>query len=329
MPRSEGQKEKLLRLIEIFLSHTDAEHGVTMSEIIALLAEQGITAERKSIYDDILTMERLGFTVEKMATRPPRYTLTTRIFELAELKLLVDAIGASKFITAEHSRRLINKLKRFASVWEAGDLSRQVYVEGKARTVNRATLYTIDGIHKAINDGVRVEFKYFTFDKNKQKVLRRGGAAYEVSPLRLVWDDENYYLVAFDEGRQELRNLRVDKMQGLTALDRPISKRAADAAREVKNYSEGLFGMFGGRESDVTLECAEELAGAVIDRFGSEPRFIPCDGGFTVSVHVVVSPVFFAWVMGFGGRMRILSPNDVRSEYMSSLRALMDGYDEC
>ncbi|MBQ8371614.1 MAG: WYL domain-containing protein [Clostridia bacterium] len=327
MPRAEKQKQKLLRLIEIFTAKTDSEHGLTMPEIISSLAEYGISAERKSIYDDLITLEELGFSVEKMSTRPPRYTLSDRIFELAELKLLVDAISSSRFITREHSHRLIDKLKRFASDYEAGELSRQIHVEGKAKTVNKATLYTIDGIHKAINENRRIRFKYFTFNKMKERVLRRGGAWYEVSPIGLVWDDENYYLVAFDEQSGEPRNLRVDKMQSLSVTDVAVSDAARRQARQLPDYSTGVFGMFGGDEVTVTLDCTEDLASVIIDRFGSEHTFMPHDCGFTVSVPVVVSPVFFAWVMSFGGRMRILSPSDVRAEFIHTLKTLMEGYD--
>ncbi len=305
---------------------TDAEHGLTMPEIIHALSEYGITAERKSIYDDLITLEELGFTIEKMSTRPPRYMLSERIFELAELKLLVDAISSSRFITSEHSRRLIGKLKRFASSYEAGELTRQIYVDGKTKTVNRATLYTIDGIHKAINENKRIRFKYFTFNKNKEKVLRRDGAWYEVSPLRLVWDDENYYLVALDEQSGELRNLRVDKMQSVTVTDTAISDEARDEAKRLPDYSAGVFGMFGGDEVTVTLDCTEDLAAVIIDRFGSEHTFIPHKDGFTVSLPVVVSPVFFAWVMSFGGRMRIISPSSVRQEFVQALQTIMEGY---
>lgn len=328
MPRSEGQKLKLIRLLTLLIEHTDETHGLTMPEIVSALGEYGITAERKSLYDDLLALEELGFTVEKTSTRPPRYYLAERIFELAELKLLVDAIQSSKFITEERSRLLIDKLKRFAGKYGSQELSRTVYVEGRAKTMNRAVLYSIDEIHRAINLEREISFKYFSYNYKKERVLHRGGAVYNVSPLALIWREENYYLVAYDGQTDTIRNFRVDKMCEVTLTDRdrliPEGQRRLNSA----DYSRKIFGMYRGEETAVTLECTHNMANIFIDRFGQDVPLIPCEGGFRASVNVMVSPQFYGWLMGLGTDVRIKSPEWVRRGYLDELKKIVDCYGE-
>lgn len=326
MAKNEKGKEKLFRLLELLMKRTDFEHGLTMPQIVSGLAAYGIAAERKSLYNDIATLTDLGFTVETLPTRPVSYYLADRIFELPELKLLVDAIQSSKFITAEKSREMIDKLKLFAGDHGAGELQRQVYVEGRSKTMNKATIYTIDSIHRAINRDKQITFRYFTVNINKEKVLRRDGALYRVSPYALIWHEENYYLVGRDEDKGQIRNLRVDKMLGVTVdEDHP---RTRDRSFNSAEYSQKTFGMFGGEETRVSLFCHESLAPIIIDRFGSEVRLEKKDNGFTVSLRLIPSPMFYAWVMGFGSRMEILSPPSVREEFINELRATLNKYSE-
>ena len=206
VPRGENQKQKLFRILEMLMRETDEDHGLTMAEMIERLSEYGISAERKSIYDDLLVLEGLGHYVEKTNDRPPRYKLTERIFELAELKMLVDAVEASKFITKKKSREIISKLEFFAGVHKSRELSREVVVEDKIKTENPASLYSIDTIHNAINSNKKLSFKYFDYNGKKEKILRHGGAPYLTSPISLVWDDEKYYLVAYDEDVKRIKN---------------------------------------------------------------------------------------------------------------------------
>ena len=326
MPKNERGKEKLFRLLEILMKRTDSDHGITMPKIIEALAAYGITAERKSLYDDMRTLTDLGFTVDTLPTRPVTYYLADRIFELAELKLLVDAIQSSKFITAEKSREMIDKLKIFASDSGAGELQRQVYVEGRAKTMNKSTIYTIDAIHRAINSDRRINFRYFTVNIRKEKVLRRDGALYRISPYALIWNDENYYLVGRDEEKGDVRNFRVDKMQNVSVDE--DTPRTRDRSFNSAEYSQKIFGMYGGEESRVTLWCREDMAPMILDRFGSDLRLDPRPDGFTVSLRLIPSPVFYAWVMSFGSRVEILSPPDVRREFAEELRATLSRYEE-
>ena len=327
MARKENQKQKLFRLLEIFMRETDEEHGLSLAEIISRLEEYGICAERKSLYDDFITLGELGYEVTHTATRPPKYKLENRIFELAELKMLVDAVQSSKFITAGKSREIIEKLGLFAGAHHSRELSRQVYVEDRIKTINPSSIYSIDSIHAAINESRKLSFKYFDYNGEKKKVLRHNGAPYTVSPCALMWDDERYYLVAYDENEKIIKNFRVDKMQDVLPLEEPRSADPTLEKFDPADYSKKIFGMYGGTEELVTIECRERLAGAMIDRFGMSPVFIKTDFGFKFSIRAMVSPNFFSWVLGFGTDMRVLAPERVREELLLNLRKIAENYE--
>ena len=326
MAKNEKQKQKLIRLLEILMRETDEEHGISMTEIISRLAEYGIGAERKSIYDDFLTLEELGFGVSSTPTRPPKYKLENRIFEIAELKMLVDAVQASKFITAKKSREIIEKLGIFAGVHSQRQLSRQVYVEDRIKTMNTATIYSIDSIHTAINEDKKLSFRYFDYNGEKKKVYRHDAKSYTVSPAALLWDDEKYYLVAQDEREAIIKNFRVDKMQDVTPMDERRIKNDIVDKFDPGAYSRKIFGMYGGVEELVTIECREHLAGPMIDRFGTDPHFSKTEFGFKFSVRVMVSPTFFSWVLGFGEDIRITSPESVRVQLKENIRKIAENY---
>lgn len=325
MPRGAGQKEKLFRILSFLMSHTDEQTGVSVGEVIAHLEQWDIFAERKSIYDDFLTLGDLGFPVKKLGTRPERYTLEERVFTLAELKTLADAVQASKFITKERSRALIAKLEQFAGLHKS-ELERAVYVENRAKTKNEDVLDAVDTIHRAIRSSRKLSFRYFEYTSQKTRVFRRGGARYEISPYALIWSDENYYLIAYDNESDMIKHYRVDKMENLEICkelcEKPEKYRKFDPA----DHSAKTFEMYGGKEELVVLECADRLAGAMIDRFGTEPTFLTGDGGFRVALRLAVSPTFYGWVMGFGTDMKIVSPPHVREELRARLDALVASY---
>ena len=327
MPRQENQKRKLFSLLKIFINETDESHGLSMSEIIEKLASDGISAERKSIYDDILTLGEIGFSVVTLPERPPKYTLAERPFELAELKMLVDSVESSRFITRARSRELIAKLKAYAGKYHAHELSRQVYVEDRVKTENSASLDTVDLIHRAINRGQRISFFYFDYTKRKRKIYRRDGKRYVASPASLILSDGNYYLVGYDSEASAYKNFRVDKMAEPKLEDEKMDARMVGERFNPAEYSRKIFGMYGGREELVTLECREHLAGVIIDRFGSEPSFFPTDFGFRVSVRVMISPTFYAWLLGFGKDMRLLSPESAVEGLKISLKETLDYYE--
>ena len=327
MAKSELQKQKLFRILEIMMRCTDDEHGLTISRIIEKLAEYGISAERKSIYADFATFEELGFPIVRLYGNPPEYTLAERIFEMPELKLLADAIQSSTFITAEKSEEMIEKLKIFAGS-RAAELSRQVYVSGRAKTENAATIYTIDRIHTAIREGVRITFSYIDVGIDKKKFLRHGGKRYDVSPKALIRSDDSYYLVGYDEEAGIIKNFRVDKLYKTQILPVECSIAAGRCKINLADYSNKSFGMYGGKEELVTLEARERLAGVIIDKFGTGHTFFRTDFGFRVSVRVFVSPNFFGWLACFGDDIRIIEPSAVRAEMKEMLSKIMRNYED-
>jgi len=328
MARNENGKQKLIRLIEILIRHTDEEHGLTVAEIIGKLSDYGISAERKSLYNDFAVLEEIGIPVLKTKSRQTRYYIDFCVFELAELKMLVDAVQSSKFITAKKSRDIISRLEGFTSIHRRAELSRQVYVEDRVKTANPASMYTVDSVHNAINSDRRLKFRYFEYDSEKKKRLRRDGQFYSVSPLALIWSEENYYLVAYEEEAEKVKHFRIDKMLDVSILDEKRAKCEACERFSPSDYSRKVFGMYGGREELVTLECRERLAAIMIDRFGTEPTFHKTDFGFKFSIRLMVSPTFFAWVMGFGDEMKINAPESVRTELLSMLTKTAQLYKE-
>ncbi len=316
MPRSANQKLKLLYLMRYLLDNTDEEHPVSTNQIIHYLDQFDISAERKSIYDDIEALRTFGLDIERSESgRNSGYYIASREFELPELKLLVDSIQSSKFITHKKTAQLIKKIETLASVHEAQLLQRQVYVANRVKTMNESIYYNVDEIHTGISQNRKIRFKYFEYTVTKERRLRKDGAFYVMSPYALTWDDENYYLVAYDSEAGIIKHFRVDKMSDISVMDEPRDGREAYEQLDMAVYSRKVFGMFSGEEQSVQLRFANYLVGAVLDRLGRDVMIIPDgDDYFTVRTNVVVSPQFFAWVCGFGDGVQIISPDDVVAE---------------
>lgn len=313
MPKGTKQKFKLIYIIKYLLENTDESHKVTMSDIIEYLEKQDVTAERKSIYDDLQTIRDLGIEVigEKIG-KTFYYYVVERDFEIAELKLLVDAIQSSKFITEKKSEELIKKLGSLVSVHEAKQLQRQVYVSGRAKTLNESIFYNIDAIHNAIGTNQKISFQYFQWNIKKEMELRRNGNFYEVSPWALLWEDENYYLVGFDSANKEIRHYRVDKMLKISCIGSDREGKEYFEKFNLAEYSKKNFGMFSGEEETVKLQVHKDLIGVIIDRFGKDVMVIPAgEEYFRINVKVAISPQFFGWIFGLGGKVKILGPEHV------------------
>ena len=320
MPKGPNQKLKLLYLMRYLLRESDESHPVTLAQMLAELERLGVAAERKSVYDDLEALRLYGLDVVQ---ERGKYYIGARDFELPELKLLVDSIQSSKFVTEKKTLALIKKLEGLLSVHEAQLLERQLYVRGRVKSMNESVYYNVDEISGAISQDKAIRFRYWEITPDRQRQYRRGGAFYTVSPYALIWDDENYYLLAWDGSAGQLRHYRVDKMAQISALEQPREGKEAFQALDMSQYSQRVFGMFGGQTQRVKLRFADHLAGAVVDRFGRETMLLrDGDGHFTVTVEVAVSPPFFAWVFGFGAEAEILSPESVRREAAASLRAI-------
>lgn len=300
--------------MKMLCEQTDEEHTLTVEQIIEGLEQYGISAERKSIYADIETLKNFGIDVESKREKHTGYYVASRDFELPELKLLVDAVQSSKFITEKKSRELIRKIERLTGKYEAQKLERQVNVADRIKHMNESIYYSVDQIHTAISENKKVSFRYFELNEKKERVMKRGGDAYTVSPYSLVWDDENYYLVGMDDLYGERRHYRVDKMSRLTVTD--DERNMSCDAGESGSYSKKLFGMFGGTEASVTLSCENSLAGVILDRFGRETVFrLNGTDHFEFTVTVVISDMFYSWLASFGGKIRLLFPENVRERY--------------
>lgn len=326
MPKSYGQKLKILYIMKIFLELSDEDHPVTISEIISGLESYGIYSERKSIYDDIAALCDFGLDIEKVKAGKFGYYVASRNFELPELKLLVDAVQSSKFITYKKSLELINKIEKLTSVHQAHALSRQVYVANRIKTMNESIYYTIDFIHTAISESVKISFNYFDWNINKEKVLRHGGKTYVVSPFALCWDNENYYMIAFDSDTKTVRHYRVDKILNIKILEELCEELGFLKNFDAASYSKKIFGMFGGEEEFVTLLCDEDLAGVIIDRFGKDVIFLKRENRVEVSVKVAVSPQFFSWIFGFSGKIEIAAPKHVKDKFCKQIEIVLKNY---
>ena len=329
MPKGTNQKFKLYRLAQIMLERTDDEHYITMPEIISQLGKYEITADRRSIYQDLRDLEALGIEVEgEPEGKGYHYHVVSRPFELPELKLLVDAIQSSKFITEKKTNELIRKLEKLVSRYEAMGLQRQVYVSGRIKTMNESIYYAVDTIHNAISENRKIRFQYYQWNVKKEMVLRRDGAYYHISPWGLSWDDENYYLVGYDSDAGEIRHYRVDKMIHIRMSEEPREGKEHFRKLNMADYTRKSFGMFGGREQSVKLLVDNSLAGVIIDRFGKDVMMIPVDGDrFTVNVTVMVSRQFLGWIFSLGEKVKILGPEDVTEQMRAEGERLLRQYE--
>ena len=328
MAKGTNQKLKMLYLAKIFSEHTDDERGLTMPELIERLAAYDVSADRKTLYADLEELRRFGMDIiSEQRGHSTFYSLGAREFELPELKLLVDSVQAAKFITDRKSRDLIRKLEGLVSQRQAGQLHRQVLIAGRVKTMNESIYYNIDKLHTAINADQQIRFQYFQWNVRKEMELRHDGQWYQVSPWALMWDDENYYLVAFDAAAGKIKHYRVDKMLRIRLLEERRRGREHFRDFDMGSYARGMFGMFGGEEEDVALEGEGCMVGAVIDRFGKDIPITPLEGGrFRAGVRVVASEQFFAWIVGLGGGVRIVGPERVVAAMREVARRLREEY---
>lgn len=328
MPKGANQKIKILYLMKILLERTDDDHGLTLEEISAALSDYGVDAERKTLYDDLEVLRVFGIDIEKRKNKTVRYHVVSRKFELPELKLLVDSVQSSKFITRKKSNELIKKIESFASKYEAQQLQRQVFIANRIKTMNESIYYTVDYIHEAINNNVKVSFWYFSWNEKKEKVLRHDGDQFVISPWALTWDDENYYMVGYDSAAGIVKHYRVDKM-----LQIQLTEEKRDGAELFQNfdmalYSKKTFGMYGGKEESVVLRCSNSIAGVIIDRFGQDIPFTNItDTHFDIRIKVYTSPLFFTWLMNFGSNITILSPDNVKKDFIKLAKDALSQYE--
>lgn len=328
MARSSLQKLKPLYIMNYLLQNSDEAHPVTVQQIIHFLDTQGISAERKSIYSDIEALRVFGLDIiQSQSGRFAGYYVASRSFELPELKLLVDSVQSSKFITHKKTASLIKKIEQLASIHEARLLNRQVFVANRIKAMNESIYYNVDEIHNGISQNCKIRFKYFEYTVSKERRYRKDGNFYVASPFAMTWDDENYYLVAYDSEAGRIKHYRVDKMEQISLVDEPRDGLETYQALDMAVYAKKTFGMFTGEEQTVELRFENHLVGAVLDRLGKEVFIVP-DGSdhFTVKTSVVVSPRFFAWLLGFGDSAQLLGPTPVLAQLKEHLASITTLY---
>lgn len=324
MPKS--QKLKIIVLLKILMERSDEEHILAMTDIINALAEFDIIAERKSIYDDIECLRLLGYDIICRKGKNMGYYIGARDFELPELKLLVDAVASSKFITERKSNSLIKKIEGLASNSQAKQLQRQVFVSNRVKTMNERIYYNIDAIHSAIADKKQISFKYFEYSVAKQKIYRKNGEKYITNPVALSWDDENYYLITYSEKYNELVHYRVDKMDSITILETVVAPMK-NKEFNIADYSKKVFSMFGGEEQEIKLRFDNSLVGVVLDRFGKDIHIkIIDDKSFEIYVKVAVSPSFFGWLFQFYDKVKIIEPHSMAEQFKDKVDAIKQMY---
>ena len=300
MPKSFQQKLKILYLMRVFSEKTDEAHPRSVKDLISYLESLGIHAERKTIYDDIETLRVFGMDIVNRRERPAGFYLASREFETAELKLLVDAVQFSRFLTSGKSRQLIQKLEHLTSIYQAKDLQRQVIVQNQVKNTNESIYYNVDEIHRAISENRQISFQYTEWTVSKERHLKKNGERYQISPWQMVWQDGNYYLVGVDEKSGIVKHYRVDKMLKIVTE---------------KEFRNGAI-------------LFEKFDSAMLDRFGQDIMIMAKDNEHSVTrVQVSVSSQFYGWLAALGNGVKVLSPENVRKEYRDFLKKALENYE--
>ena len=320
MARQENQKRKILYILRILYEETDEEHILSAAEIGKRLEQYGVPSERKSIYADVEELIEFGFDIIK--SRQGAY-MASRQFEFPELMLLADAVQSSRFITEKKSRELITKLKKLTNRYEAAELGARIPSVGQIKTTNENIYYNMETIHNGIRQNRQIAFLYRKWSADKKLETKRDGMRYVISPWFMRMENEKYYLIGYEESSDQMKHFRIDKMIHLTILEEKRAGKEVAASISLPEYGRQTFSMFQGIPETVTLQVENELAGVMIDRFGKEVWMHPLDADHVkVQVQVMVSDHFFGWLVGLGGKARIVSPEWVLEDYRKLLQRL-------
>ncbi|MDL2253373.1 WYL domain-containing protein [Ruminococcaceae bacterium OttesenSCG-928-I18] len=325
MPSSPNQRMKLLYLMKILQEQTDENHALSIAELIAALAEYDVKAERKSLYSDMDLLRQFGLNIEVRKTKSVGYYVDSRQFELPELKLLVDAVQSSRFITTRKSNELIKKLSSMASVHQARELKRQVVMAERPKPLNESIYYNIDAIHEAINGRRKIDFRYFDYDANKNRVYRKNGDEYHQTPVVLCWNDDKYYLICYSSKYDGFTHYRVDRMSHVTVCEEAADKYDKKQFN-IAEHTKRVFGMYSGELVTAKLCFDNSLVNTVLDKFGSDLPLQKNGDCFEVTVYVADSPVFLSWVFQFGDKAEILAPDSLRQAMMCHIERCKEKY---
>ena len=302
-------QNRTLLVLKYIWEHSDEEHQVTAKDILSYLEENRISTISRRIKADVELLRDFGFDIEVVHSTQNRYYMYERNFELAELKLLIDAVQSAKFITNKKSKKLIEKLSVFASEHQQSELKRQLYIDKRVKTDNEGGYYSVDSIHTAIQRKKKITFKYLEFAPDKTKREKHNGQVYVLSPYALIWNDDSYYVIGYSEAanHNKIVKFRIDRMKNLSVTDNPAIRKPKDF--NVEDYFKQIFSMYDGEECEVELLCDNELMKHIVDRFGEKVQTKQSDNKhFSATVTVSLSPTFYGWVFSFGGEMKLISP---------------------
>ena len=323
------RRTRILHVKDFLEKYTDADHSAGMYEIIKYLNDHEIPAERKSVRDDITTLGEKGYGMDIELENGKQWKLLGREFDLAEIKLIIDCIASSKFLSEEKSKQLIEKIESLVSVHQRRSLDRQMVVSGRVKSMNDTVLYIIDHIHEAIESDMYIEFKYFQYNMEKKREYRHNGKVYHVNPRRLLYDNNFYYLLA-DEG-DELKTFRVDRMTNVNVVEETEDDLLNFGSGRINtaDYIKSTFGMYHGKETEVKMLFQKDMMDIVIDKFGKDVKVEKVDDGhFRVIAKVAVSPQFFGWIFGLGENVMIEYPLKVAKQMKDLLKERHKAYRE-
>ena len=316
-------KKRLMIMKEVLEKYSDEEHPITTVQIIDILnKEYDMKIHRTTVGKDINELIEMGVDVQCQRSTQNRYFIGSRYFELPELKLLVDAIASSKFITEKKSYELISKLGGFASIYQQDEIKRNIRTETRVKPHNERSFYIVDAINSAINKNKKIKFTYFDYNINKEKVLRNDGKPYVFSPYSLVWNGDYYYVVGFSDKHEKIGSFRVDRIESVPETLKDIAVPMPDNF-SISDFTKAVFQMYDEERSEVELKCTADMMKVIIDRFGEniESQIIDEDH-FKVTVRVSLSPNFYGWIFGFGGKIEIISPVNVINKYKAMAKEI-------
>lgn len=322
------QKQKLLTLEKILLSETDENHALTVKELISKLDSYGIKVERKTVYDDINTLQESGLDIlcERIG-HANAYYIGSRTFQDEELYVLADAVSSSVFLTKKKSDELIKKLQTLTSKYKARGLRRNVYVANRIKAFNEHIYYNINTIHEAVFSNYQIEFKYFEYSLDKKAQFRHGGEVYSVSPYQLIWENDKYYLICFCNKHQKLCRYRVDRMSEVRICEDKRRSLTVDENEIVKSLK-AAYDMYGGEPERVELEFDNSLINVVIDRFGSKVIINKVnENRFRIKSDVEISPTFWGWLFTFGTNAKVVGPEKIVDMAKQKIKEISDCYE--
>lgn len=327
MARENFRKIKLLILLEMLRQNTDEQHPMSTSSIISSLAQMEITCDRRTLAQDIATLSDLGYEIMTTTVGHEKaYYVEDRNFSIPELKILIDAVQASSFITEKKSEELINKIASLAGSHRAEVLKRNMVCFNTRKHSNERIFYNVNDLEDAILRQKKVLFRYFDLNETGERVYRREGHRYVVEPIALVFNEDNYYLTCYSSRHDSTSNYRIDRMDSVEVIDEDCCEKAIALRDQVATYTEQAFKMFGGQLEDIVLEFDRGLIGVVYDKFGESVKMMPSgENKIIATVKVMISPTFWGWLFQFGNQMKIISPSSAVSMYAEKAQSIVNG----